>query len=97
MAQPCGAYMGRSSLQIRMRLRWWSLKRLPIIWEEVKCSRCCVLVVPGHPNPNLETGLGNFWAKRRWDEAEVGKKGRFKASHERFKHPGVDGGPRLCV
>lgn len=58
--------------------KWWSLKRVLIILWEVKCSRCCVLVVPGHPNPNLETALGNFWAMRHWDEAEGGMKGRFK-------------------
>lgn len=60
MAQRCGAYGGRSSLQIRMRLSWWGMKRPLIIWRDVKCSRCGVLVVPGHPNPIFGDSSGQL-------------------------------------
>lgn len=78
-----------SLLQIRMRLRWWSLKRPLIIWQEVKSSRWGVLVVPGHPDPNSETALGNFWAETCWDEAEGGKKERSTGVSSEGQTPGV--------
>lgn len=86
-----------SFLQIRMRLRWWSLKRPVIIWMEVKSSRWGVLVVPGHPNPNSETALGNFCALRCWDEAEVGKKERSKGVSSEVQTPRGDLRDPVCA
>lgn len=65
------------------------MKRPPITCWEVKCSRWGALVVPGRPNPNLETALGNFWAERRGMRLKREGAGGPRASHERFKRPGV--------